>query len=253
MPSPLSPDVMDGSVDTIYDAGTKILAGGTFTKAQNRDLDVDVARRYLLAFDKATGAVDTAFAPVLDGDVDSIIAGPTAGTAYIAGQFNTVNGVTRRKVALINVANGALVTTFAPPAFNGAVVDMVAVGGRLLVGGVFTTAGAANPRGGLASLNATTGKLDTYLTTTLTGNHNWNGSGAKAAGRPREPGLVAERDAARRHRQLQERRRRAARPGGQARPGRRRRDDRQLEHRPLHPALPLPVVRLVRPGCRLLA
>ena len=55
------------------------------------------------------------------------------------------------------------------------------MGGRLLVGGIFTTAGAANPRGGLASLNATTGALDSYLTTALTVNHNWDGvSGARA-------------------------------------------------------------------------
>jgi hypothetical protein len=84
-------------------------------------------------------------------------------------------------VALVNVADGSLVSSFTPPAFNGAVDDLALVGDRLLVGGIFTTAGAANPRGGLASLSATSGALDGYLTTNLTGNHNWDGnSGAKA-------------------------------------------------------------------------
>ncbi|MEU1759520.1 malectin domain-containing carbohydrate-binding protein [Micromonospora sp. NPDC005223] len=181
VPSAASPDVQDGSVDAIHDAGTKIIAGGSFTRVQNRNSDVDIPRDYLLAFDKDTGQVDTAFAPTLDNEVTAVVAGPTAGTVFVAGKFNTVNGVTRRKVALLDVATGAVVTSFAPPAFNGLVKDIALVGNRLLVGGIFTTAGNPNPRGGLASLNATTGAVDGYLTTTLTENHNWNGvSGAKA-------------------------------------------------------------------------
>jgi hypothetical protein len=180
VPTALTPNVLDGTVGTIYDAGTKVLAGGSFTTVQDRDSDVNITRNYLVAFDKTTGQVDPGFAPAIGDEVLKILAGPTPGTAYIAGKFNTVNGVTRRKVALINVADGSLVTSFTPPAFNAAITDVVAAGGRLLVGGNFTTAGAANPRLGLASLNATTGALDAYLTTSLTGNHNWNGTGAKA-------------------------------------------------------------------------
>ncbi|WP_174536717.1 malectin domain-containing carbohydrate-binding protein [Micromonospora chalcea] len=181
VPSTASPDVQDGSVDAIHDAGSKIIAGGSFTRVQNRNSDVDIPRNYLLAFDKATGAVDTAFAPTLDNEVTAVTGGPTANTVFVAGKFNTVNGVTRRKVALLDVNTGALVTSFAPPAFNGLIKDIALVGNRLLVGGIFTTAGNPNPRGGLASLNATTGAVDSYLTTTLTENHNWDGvSGAKA-------------------------------------------------------------------------
>ncbi|MEU8188459.1 malectin domain-containing carbohydrate-binding protein [Micromonospora carbonacea] len=181
VPSTASPDIVDGTVFAIHDAGTKIIAAGSFTTVQNRNSDVDITRNYVLAFDKATGAVDTAFVPVVDNEVSAVAAGPTAGTVYLAGKFNTVNGVTRRKVALVNVATGATVTSFAGPAFNGLVDDVALVGNRLLVGGIFTTAGNANPRGGLASLNATTGALDSYLTTTLTENHNYDGvSGAKA-------------------------------------------------------------------------
>ena len=181
VPSTASPDVQDGSVDAIHDAGTKIIAGGSFTRVQNRNSDVDIPRDYLLAFDKATGQVDTAFAPTLDNEVTAVVAGPTAGTVFVAGKFNTVNGVTRRKVALLDVATGAVVTSFTPPAFNGLIKDIALVGDRLLVGGIFTTAGNPNPRGGLASLNATTGAVDSYLTTALTENHNWDGvSGAKA-------------------------------------------------------------------------
>ncbi|MEH1016833.1 hypothetical protein V6U90_27500, partial [Micromonospora sp. CPCC 206060] len=181
VPANNTPDITDGTVFAIHDAGTKVIAAGSFSKVENRNSDVSIPRTYVLAFDKATGTVDEAFAPTVDGEVRAVIAGPTAGTVYIAGNFNTVNGVTRRKLALLNLADGSLTAGFAGPAFNGLVMDVVLFGNRLLVGGIFTTAGNANPRGGLASLNAATGALDSYLTTTLTENHNWDGvSGAKA-------------------------------------------------------------------------
>ncbi|KAB1906064.1 hypothetical protein F8274_26120 [Micromonospora sp. AMSO31t] len=181
-PSTASPDIMDGTVNAIHDAGTKIIVAGSFTQVQNRGSDVDITRNYLLAFDKATGAVDTAFAPAVDNEVYAVVAGPTAGTVFVAGKFNTVNGVTRRKVALLTVATGAVVTSFAGPAFNGLVNDVALVGGRLLVGGIFTTAGNPNPRGGLASLNASTGAVDGYLTTALTEHHNYDGVSGSNAG-----------------------------------------------------------------------
>ena len=182
VPSTASPDIMDGTVYAIFDAGTKIIAAGSFTRVQNRGSDVDITRNYVLAFDKATGTVDTAFAPTVDNEVYAVAAGPTAGTVFLAGKFNTVNGVTRRKVALVNVGTGALVSSFAGPAFNGLVNDAALVGGRLLVGGIFTSAGSTNPRGGLASLNASTGALDSYLTTTLTEHHNYDGVSGASAG-----------------------------------------------------------------------
>ncbi|WP_091201888.1 malectin domain-containing carbohydrate-binding protein [Micromonospora narathiwatensis] len=181
-PSTASPDIKDGTVNAIYDAGAKIIAAGTFTQVRNRGSDVDITRNYILAFDKATGTVDNAFAPTVDAEVNAVIAGPTAGTVFVAGKFNTVNGTTRRKVALLNVATGALVTSFAGPAFNGLVKDAVLVGNRLLVGGIFTTAGNPNPRGGLASLNASTGAVDNYLTTNLTEHHNYDGVSGSNAG-----------------------------------------------------------------------
>ncbi|GHJ48338.1 hypothetical protein Cs7R123_56800 [Catellatospora sp. TT07R-123] len=182
VPSSATPDIKNGTVNAIYDAGSKIIAAGDFTTVRNRGTEVDITRNYVLAFDKATGTVDTAFAPTVDSEVAAVIAGPTAGTVFIAGKFNTVNGTTRRKVALLNVSNGTVVTSFAGPAFNGAVKDIALAGSRLLVGGIFTTAGNTSPRGGLASVNATTGALDSYLTTTLTENHNYDGVSGASAG-----------------------------------------------------------------------
>jgi hypothetical protein len=194
VPSTQTPDIADETVFAIYDAGTKVIAGGSFSRVQNHNSDVDIARRFVLAFDKATGLVDTGFAPVVDGVVDAIIAGPTPGTVYLAGGFNSVNGVTRRKLALLNVADGSLVTTFRGPSFNKEVKTVARVGNRLLVGGGFTTAGAGVPRGGLASVNAATGALDSYLTVSLTENHNWTVGSTGAKGQVGADSLTASPD-----------------------------------------------------------
>ncbi|WP_036373431.1 hypothetical protein [Micromonospora sp. ATCC 39149] len=181
VPSSLTPNIVDGTVFAIHDAGSKVVVGGSFTGVQNRNSDVTIARKYVLAFDKATGQVDTAFAPVVDSEVYDILAGPTAGTVYLAGKFNTVNGTSRRKLALLNLANGSVVTSFPNLNFNGLVNDIAKVGSRLLVGGIFTTA-ATQPRNGLASLDAVTGVVDNYLTASLTGHHNYDGISGASAG-----------------------------------------------------------------------
>ncbi|GAA2717839.1 hypothetical protein ACFY2R_05015 [Micromonospora olivasterospora] len=181
-PSALTPDIVDGTVFAIHDAGSKVIVGGSFTGARNRNSTVTIARKYVLAFDKATGAVDTAFAPQVDGEVLDIVAGPTAGTVYLAGKFNTVGTTSRRKLALLNVSNGSLVTSFPNVAFDGLINDVEKVGSRLLVGGIFTKTGTLT-RNGLASLNASTGVVDSYLTASLTENHNYRPTetgGAKA-------------------------------------------------------------------------
>ena len=174
VPSDKTPNINDGNVVAIYDAGSKVIVGGSFTNAQNRGSSpTPVDRRGLLAFDKATGKIDNAFAPVLDNDVTAIIAGPTPGTVYVAGKFNKVGDKNFRKLALLNVADGTPVDGFKGPAFNGTVNDIALVDDHLLVGGIFTTATATINRNGLASLNPTTGAVDDYLTVSLTENHNW--------------------------------------------------------------------------------
>ncbi|MGC1215260.1 MAG: malectin domain-containing carbohydrate-binding protein [Micromonospora sp.] len=182
VPASNTPNIVDGTVFAIHDAGSKVIAGGSFTQVQNRDSTTNLARKYVLAFDKATGDVDTAFAPVLDGTVSAVIAGPTAGTVYIAGDFNTVNGVNRRKLALLNLADGSVVSTFKGPGLNGLVNDIAMAGNRLLVGGIFTTAGTGVTRNGLVSLDAATGVVDSYLTTSLTEHHNWTDGSTGAKG-----------------------------------------------------------------------
>ena len=88
----------------------------------------------------------------------------TDGTfVYVGRLFNTVGGVSARKVAKLTAA-GQLVTTGGGasllPAPNGAVNEVVVRGSRLYIGGSFTTVGGAGtPRIRLAALNTSTGAV----------------------------------------------------------------------------------------------
>ncbi len=97
----------------------------------------------------------------------------------MAAPFTTVNGAAQKYLSLVDTGTSATVGTFVVPVFNyGGIRDMVKVGNRLIVGGFFTTANNLL-RQGLASVNATTGTLDSYMNVQLTGHHNDTGDGAQ--------------------------------------------------------------------------
>ena len=66
-PADWTPHVLDGKVAAIVQVGNKIVAGGQFTKVASAAAPTTaMARSNIFAFDATTGAIDTAFAPVLD-------------------------------------------------------------------------------------------------------------------------------------------------------------------------------------------
>ena len=172
-PANFTPNVSDGEVDSIWQVGNTVIIGGTFTRIANATQNggAPFNRSRLAAFDATTGLVDTNFHPTLDGDVTTVIPSTDGTTIYIGGAFNSVNGVTRRSVARLNISDGSLVTTFAPLAFNGLVRDMRLVGTELFVSGPFSAVGL-QARTNLASLNQDTGALTGTLNLTVAGQHN---------------------------------------------------------------------------------
>jgi PKD repeat protein len=181
-----TPNINDGQVQAFAQVGGKVIVGGTFTSATPSGSTTPVTRTYLLAVDATTGALDTAFAPTLDGMVNALLPGPSPNTVYVGGGFNNVNGTKFKSIALLDTTTGALVPGFKFPPMNGVVNDMVLAGGRLFVGGTFSTLGP-NSRPGLGSLNPTTGAVDAYMTIAVAGHHNYphfdaagNPIGAKA-------------------------------------------------------------------------
>ena len=167
-----TPNVTDGSVQAFVQVGTKVFAGGTFTSLTLPGSTTAVSRTYLLAVDASTGALDTTFAPVLDGNVNALLPGPTPNTIYVGGAFNNVNGTKFKGIALLDATTGQLVPGFKFPPMNGVVNDLVMTSGRLLLAGTFTTLGP-NSRPGLGSLNPTTGAVDGYLAIPVAGHHNY--------------------------------------------------------------------------------
>ena len=132
----------------------KLYAGGGFSKPK-----AGVVR---LA---ANGAVDTGFDP--GSGTDGVVYAVTAGlndTVLLGGEFSSVGGVPRARVARLNVF-GAVDPGFNPPAItNGVVYDLeVQSDGKVLVGGDFTAVGAT-PSGRLVRLNAD-GSLDAAFAT----------------------------------------------------------------------------------------
>ncbi|MCU1359970.1 MAG: domain containing protein, partial [Ilumatobacteraceae bacterium] len=113
-PANFTPNVLDGEVDSIWQVGTRLIAGGTFTRVANATSNGGATynRSRLVAMNATTGVVDTAFAPVFNGNITTVIPASDGTSVYVAGTFTTVNGVNRSRVARVNLTNGALVATF---------------------------------------------------------------------------------------------------------------------------------------------
>ena len=159
-PSNNTPNVNQGAVTSIAKVGNTMVAVGKFSTVTAPNGGATVNRTNIFAFNADTGAISGAFVPTVNGTVTKVLATGDGSSVFIAGTFTTVNGQTRSRVARLNVSNGSL-TSFAPPALNGVVNDMVMQGGRLYIGGAFKKIGAAAvPTGScrcVAALNSTTG------------------------------------------------------------------------------------------------
>ncbi|HVX43996.1 MAG TPA: PKD domain-containing protein [Mycobacteriales bacterium] len=184
VPGLQTPDINDGTVNAMVQVGSKIIVGGDFTNVTPRGSSTAVSRPDILAFDATTGALDTAFVPALNGTVLDLAPGPVAGTVYVAGSFGQVDGVKAKGVALLDTQTGQMVNGFAPAAMNGAVYGVGLAGGRLYIAGTFTSVGGA-PHLGVAALDPNTGAVDPFVAISLTGHHNYHGSGAEGAVGPR--------------------------------------------------------------------
>ena len=186
----VTPAINNGEVDAIAQVGDVMVVGGTFTSVTPVGGSA-TSRSYVMAFDTASGALVPGFNPSLNGIVNEVIPGPTAGTVYLAGAFTTVNGAAQSHVTLVSTSTGAVVNGFRPASTNGLVNTLVQRGNRLFVGGNFTTAGGV-AHGGLASMNATTGALDAYVSNQFVQRHNDTGSGAQGAVGVRDMDLNAD-------------------------------------------------------------
>lgn len=170
IPSATTPGITAGSnVTEFAEVGNKVFAAGNFSEVGGQ------ARAGVAAFNNQTGALDQSFNPNILGQLNTVAAGPTPDTVYVAGSVRSVDGQNRSKIALLDATTGALIPSFKPPVINSLVNDVKVRNGTLYVTGYFTTVGG-QPRGGVASLDATTGALTNQVVVNLTEHHNTDSS-----------------------------------------------------------------------------
>jgi hypothetical protein len=112
-PANWTPHVLDGKVDAIVVVGNKMVAGGLFTKvATADDPATPIARSNIFAFDATSGVIDMAFAPVMDGEVESLAVAPDGLHVFAGGRFAKINGVAQKSLAKLRLSDGARIAQF---------------------------------------------------------------------------------------------------------------------------------------------
>jgi uncharacterized delta-60 repeat protein len=141
----------DGGTDgPVYDielqADERVLIGGAFTKVGSANVR-GIAR--LLP----TGLLDSSFriGSGVNGRVNAILIAPD-GKILIGGDFSTVNGISRSRIARLN-ADGTLDASFNLPNGPNAAINAILISrGKIYVAGDFTSIGGTN-RTRVARLN----------------------------------------------------------------------------------------------------
>lgn len=142
--------------------GNTVYAGGSFTLARPAGAGPgtqEVTRSNLMAYN-ITNGVMTSFAPTLNGQVRAVTAAPDGSRIYVGGDFTTVNGVTKTRIAAFNTSDGSLITSF-DANVNYTVRAIVATNDTVYVGGAFTTS-RGQTRNRLAAFTASTGTLTAW-------------------------------------------------------------------------------------------
>ena len=142
----------DGEVLSIAVSGSTVYVGGSFT-------NVGGASRSNLAALSLTSAQVQPFNPVLNKPVRALAT--SASTLYVGGDFAKVGAASRSKLAAFSLASGALDSGWQPKA-NGKVntLALSTDGGRVYVGGLFTTLNGQGANPYLGAVSAATGKND---------------------------------------------------------------------------------------------
>ncbi|GAA4267649.1 LamG-like jellyroll fold domain-containing protein [Frondihabitans peucedani] len=160
---PLPTPQIDGVVWTELVVGNTVYVGGKFANARPAGAAAGthtVKRTSMLAFDIRTGALNTRFAPVLNGDVQAISTAADGKHLYIGGSFTKVGSAAKSRIAEIDATTGALTPAFKASA-NGTVKSIVRRGSTVYFGGSFTWS-TGKTRQQLAAVNGTTGGLSTW-------------------------------------------------------------------------------------------
>ena len=170
------PLITTGEITDLEYIGNRVFVAGSFSSIRNNTAGNTTSYNQpsLAAFNIDTGLVDANFRPTFGGGgVTEVEASPDGTKLFVVGRFNTVNGVTKRKVASLNPTTGAVNTGFTADA-NAAATSVEASNTTVYIGGQFTTINGAG-RVSLAAVNSTTGANITGFINNLAGGVGVNG------------------------------------------------------------------------------
>ncbi|GAA3945128.1 hypothetical protein GCM10023085_29070 [Actinomadura viridis] len=158
---PLPTWQVNGVVWSMTTVGNTVYATGKFTKARPPGTAAgsakEVTRNNILAFDIRTGELITSFNHSLNGQGLRITRSPDGKRVYVGGEFTTVNGQPRSRLAAFDTATGKLVASFAPKVSN-KVRAIAATNNWVFFGGnFFNVNGKSRTR--LAVVRATDGAI----------------------------------------------------------------------------------------------
>ncbi len=170
------PVISNGEIWDIEVVGNRAFVAGSFTSAVNRAGNgATVTQPGLMAFNLSTGLIDTTFRPTFgEGGVNAVEASPNGQRLYVVGSFNTVNGVTMRKIASLNLTTGAPVAGFQANG-NSQANALAVTNTTVYAGGRFTTVNGRT-RVGLVAVDGVTGAVDMAFDNQLSGGIGTNGT-----------------------------------------------------------------------------
>lgn len=166
---PLPTVQINGVVWTQTIAGPWVYVGGEFTSARPAGAALgqqETPRQNFLRYDLATGVMDANYVLPFNGKVLDSALSPDGKTVYVAGSFTKVGTTDRFRLAALDAATGALLTTFTPGA-NASVNGLAVSKDAVWVTGVFTQINSS-ARTRIASLDARSGAVLPF-TASLTG------------------------------------------------------------------------------------
>ena len=104
------PKISTGEIWDIEVVGNRVFIAGNFTSIQNQrpGNTTTYQQAGIASYNLTTGLVDTDFRPTIGGGgVDSVEATPDGTKLFITGSFTTVNGVSKRGLARLDINTGA--------------------------------------------------------------------------------------------------------------------------------------------------
>jgi hypothetical protein len=151
----------NGVVWALASSHGKVVAGGTFAALlpPPGGSGARLPLTSLAILDGETGAPDSCQLPVAGGSatVRALTTSPDGNTVYVGGDFSSIGGVARGRLAAIDVVS-CTVKSFQVPGISGTVRALAVKGNTLYFGGDFTVVNL-QPRQRFAAVNATTGAV----------------------------------------------------------------------------------------------